>query len=111
MNLQNPPDVLMGTVISTAYPNGDTLPYATAGAFAIATGSGWEMSSSVATAAAVQSVTIGSNHMTWSGAAPTTGTWVVGDICWSTVVTTTTTPGWMCTTAGTPGTWTAIPVL
>lgn len=46
-----------------------------------------------------------------AGAAPTTGTWLVGDQVWNTNVTATTTPGWICTTAGTPGTWTAMPVL
>ena len=42
-------------------------------------------------------------------AAPTVGTWAVGAICWNSGVTATTTPGWICTTAGTPGTWTPLP--
>lgn len=37
--------------------------------------------------------------------------WVVGDRMNNTAVTSTTTPGWRCTTAGSPGTWTAEPVL
>ena len=41
-------------------------------------------------------------------AAPTTGTWAVGDICWKTNAAAAGTPGWVCTTAGTPGTWTAM---
>jgi hypothetical protein len=41
----------------------------------------------------------------WSSAAPTTGTWVVGDIIYNTVPTAGGTMGWVCTTAGTPGTW------
>jgi hypothetical protein len=54
---------------------------------------------------------VGSNHISFGATAPTTGTWAVGDVCFSTAVTATTSPGWSCTTAGTPGTWTAWPVL
>ena len=46
-----------------------------------------------------------------SAVSPTTGTWQVGDRVWNTAPTATGTPGWICTTAGTPGTWTAMPVL
>ncbi|MCX6653631.1 MAG: hypothetical protein NTY03_00770 [Candidatus Bathyarchaeota archaeon] len=53
----------------------------------------------------------GSIVMAYGTTAPTTGTWAVGDICWRTAPTATTTPGWVCTTAGTPGTWTAMTVL
>jgi hypothetical protein len=57
-------------------------------------------------------LTFGSNHMTWGAAAPSTGTWAAGDICWNTGVTASTSPGWVCTTAGSSGgTWTAMPVL
>jgi len=38
-------------------------------------------------------------------AAPGTGTWKVGDICWNTAPIANGAPGWVCTTAGTPGTW------
>jgi hypothetical protein len=41
-------------------------------------------------------------------AAPTTGTWVVGDTVWNTTPSAGGTPGWVCTTAGTPGTWKAM---
>lgn len=41
------------------------------------------------------------------GSAPTTGTWAVGDIVWDTSPTAGGTIGWVCTTAGTPGTWKA----
>jgi len=44
-------------------------------------------------------------------AAPTAGTWAVGDIVWNTAPAALTTPGWVCTTAGTPGTWKAMAVL
>lgn len=38
-------------------------------------------------------------------AAPTTNAWTVGDIVWNTTPTAGGTLGWVCTTAGTPGTW------
>lgn len=38
-------------------------------------------------------------------AAPTTGTWAVGDKVWNTAAAASGTVGWVCTTAGTPGTW------
>jgi len=41
----------------------------------------------------------------WRSAFPTTGTWAVGDIVYNTVPTAGGTIGWVCTTAGTPGTW------
>ena len=41
-------------------------------------------------------------------AAPTTGTWAVGDICFRLSPVANETPGWVCTTAGTPGTWKAM---
>jgi hypothetical protein len=39
---------------------------------------------------------------------PQTGTFRVGDICWNTFVSAGNSPGWVCTTAGTPGTWKAL---
>lgn len=43
----------------------------------------------------------------WSSGtvAPTTGTGVVGDICWNATPTTGGISYWECVTAGTPGTW------
>ena len=38
-------------------------------------------------------------------AAPTAGTWAVGDVVWNSAPTAGGTIGWVCTTAGTPGTW------
>jgi hypothetical protein len=54
-----------------------------------------------------------SNDWQYASAAPSSATnsWFVGDKVWNTSVTASTTPGWVCTTAGTPGTWTAMPVL
>lgn len=44
----------------------------------------------------------------YSTVPPTTGTWAVKDICWNTAPASAGAPGWVCTTAGTPGTWTAM---
>jgi hypothetical protein len=41
-------------------------------------------------------------------AAPSTGTWQRGDIVWNSQPSALGTPGWICTTAGTPGTWSAM---
>ena len=38
-------------------------------------------------------------------AAPTVGTYAVGDACWNTAPTAGGTIGWVCTTVGAPGTW------
>ena len=48
------------------------------------------------------------NHITRGASAPVAGTWAVGDICWDTNPAAGATPGWVCTTAGTPGTWKAM---
>ena len=40
--------------------------------------------------------------------APTSGTWSVGDIVWRTDPVAGQPPGWVCVTAGTPGTWKAM---
>jgi hypothetical protein len=47
-------------------------------------------------------------HMTRGAAAPTSGTWARGDVCWNTGVAAAGSPGWICTTAGSPGTWKAL---
>ena len=41
----------------------------------------------------------------WASAAPTTGTWAVGDTVWNTSPAAAGYIGWVCTVAGTPGTW------
>lgn len=48
------------------------------------------------------------NVITRSSAAPTTGEWKRGDIVWHTTPSASATPGWICTAAGTPGTWKAM---
>lgn len=46
-------------------------------------------------------------HMTWNSAAPVDGTWKQGDIVWNTGAAAGGKAGWICTVAGTPGTWKA----
>lgn len=41
----------------------------------------------------------------WDNAAPTTGTWAVGDTVWNIAPASAGYIGWVCTVAGTPGTW------
>jgi hypothetical protein len=54
-------------------------------------------------------ILVGTSTLETQGtAAPTTGTWSVGDRCWKTDVAAAGIPGWVCTTAGTPGTWKAM---
>jgi hypothetical protein len=47
-------------------------------------------------------------QVVWRSAAPTTGTWIRGSIAWNTTPSAAGTPGWVCVTAGTPGTWKAM---
>jgi hypothetical protein len=46
--------------------------------------------------------------LAYSTAPPTNGTWKLGDICWNTTPAAGGTPGWVCVTAGVPGTWKAM---
>lgn len=55
-----------------------------------------------------QSLKIGPNSITFGSAAPTTGTWVTGDVCFSTVPGASAPAGWSCSGGGTPGTWVAM---
>lgn len=43
-----------------------------------------------------------------AGVAPTTNTWAVGDICINSTPTVGQPKGWVCTAAGTPGTWVSL---
>ena len=45
---------------------------------------------------------------TYAPTAPIAGTWARGDVVWNTAPAAGGTPGWVCTTAGTPGTWKAM---
>lgn len=55
-----------------------------------------------------QYIPIGQNKMTWSYSIPSSGTWTQGDICWKSNTAAGGSPGWICTTGGTPGTWKAM---
>jgi hypothetical protein len=48
------------------------------------------------------------NTVGWASAAPAAGAWLRGDIIWNTAPSAAGTPGWVCTAAGTPGTWKAM---
>jgi hypothetical protein len=50
----------------------------------------------------------GARRETEGTAAPAAGTWEQGDRCWNTTPSAGGAPGWVCTTAGTPGTWKAM---
>lgn len=54
---------------------------------------------------AATKIQIGLNSMTWGATAPSSGTWARGDVCWNTGVTGGGSPGWICSAAGTSGTW------
>ena len=56
-------------------------------------------------------IQLNGNRVTWLAAAPTSGTWAVGDVTWNTGAAAGGSPGWVCTTAGTPGTWKTMAVL
>ena len=45
------------------------------------------------------------HKVVYNSVAPIAGTWARADICWNTTPAAGGTPGWVCTTAGTPGTW------
>jgi hypothetical protein len=49
----------------------------------------------------------GGQKQVLAAAAPTTGTWAVGDICINSAPAIGSPKGWRCTVAGTPGTWTS----
>jgi len=51
---------------------------------------------------------LASNYITFGSAAPSSGTWVAGDICYNTGVASGQPEGWRCTSGGTPGTWSAM---
>lgn len=48
------------------------------------------------------------NNVSYFNAAPSTGTWVRGDIVWNIEPSAAGTPGWVCTASGSPGTWKAM---
>jgi hypothetical protein len=52
-----------------------------------------------------RSTTIGSNRVGYASAAPTGGIWRQGDVVFNTGATSAGYAGWICTVAGSPGTW------
>jgi hypothetical protein len=50
-------------------------------------------------------------HESFKAAAPTAGTWLVGDRVWNNAPAGGGVPGWVCTASGTPGTWKTMAVL
>lgn len=59
----------------------------------------------------VGSLGINNNTVTYSSAAPTTGTWKKGDIVYNNTASSGGFVGWVCTTAGSPGTWNTFGVI
>ena len=53
-------------------------------------------------------VTVGPNHIAWASAPPSAGTWAVGDVVYNNAPASGNPSGWMCSVAGTPGTWKAL---
>lgn len=56
-------------------------------------------------------VRIINNRQGWATASPASGTWARGDVVWNSAVAAAGSPGWICTTAGTPGTWKTMAVV
>lgn len=79
-----------GTMTGNQHPSGLTTPV------------------SASSTAAAAGVTNRENTWNYAAAAPTTGTWSVGSVVYNTGVAAAGSPGWICTTAGTPGTWKAM---
>lgn len=50
-------------------------------------------------------------YIPYQSSAPSSGTWVAGDIVLNSAPAANTTPGWVCVTGGTPGTWKAMALL
>lgn len=57
---------------------------------------------------AVNYASVGKIKITYDEAVPTTGTWNQGDICFKENPAAGGTPGWVCVSGGTPGTWKAM---
>lgn len=55
--------------------------------------------------AAMAGMLIANNSFNYAAAFPTTGSWTKGTVVWNTGVAAGGSPGWVCTTGGTSGTW------
>lgn len=62
----------------------------------------------IQSAASVMKQTNGTKTFYYTAAAPSSGTYVQGDISWNIAPAAGGPPGWMCVTAGSPGTWKAM---
>jgi hypothetical protein len=51
------------------------------------------------------------NMIAFASAAPASGTWTQGDVVWNSGASAGGSPGWVCVTSGTPGTWKAMAIL
>lgn len=51
------------------------------------------------------------NRVLWGSAAPTTGAWSRGDIVWNATPANNGVSGWVCVSAGSPGTWGTLPTV
>jgi hypothetical protein len=51
------------------------------------------------------------NRVLWGAAAPTTGAWSRGDIIWNVAPANNGVSGWVCISAGSPGTWGTLPTV
>jgi hypothetical protein len=69
------------------------------------TGVGWDLSGIGDTSFAQCNNPGGGQQIQWAAAAPVAGAWRVGDVIYNTVPSASGTIGWVCTVAGTPGTW------
>jgi nitrous oxidase accessory protein NosD len=61
-----------------------------------------------AAATTFRGITNGVSRIIFASAAPTQGTWAVGDVTYNVGAAVGQPKGWMCTAAGTPGTWTSM---
>jgi hypothetical protein len=62
----------------------------------------------IITSSALLKQTNGRNFVYYLNAPPVAGTFLLGDIVWNQTPAAGGTPGWVCVTSGTPGTWKAM---
>lgn len=106
-----------GTVKVHGHFTGDIFQGGAAGHYSVASSSTGVLDISGLTQDARTSLAGVTNHtgiirgkqMGNSAAAPTTGTFFKGDIVWNSAPASGVPMGWVCTVAGTPGTWNALP--
>jgi hypothetical protein len=98
-------------------PNGSDTIDSVAGAFTLPPATGglspavWLVSDGVSNWSILASHALQAPRQIQLAAAPTSGTWAKGDLVWNSNPSAGGAMGWMCVTAGTPGTWKAMPNL